>query len=605
VLRYGSHKDGWFRIPVPPTPFPAGSTMGFISSWLDSFKRADTQFGADPDYASEYVKEDGDKPVLGNQDYANATTLVQTADGGIAVVPEKSALKRNLHNRHIQFIALGGGIGTGLFIGSGSELATAGPGSLIINFIIVGVLIMCVVFCLGELAAALPVSGAFSAYASRFVDPAWGFAMGWNYYLQWLVSMPLEFTAAAIVIQFWDPDQKVTPGVWVVIFFLVITAINLFGVRGYAEFEFLATALKVLTVLGLIITLICIDCGGTPSNKYLGTGTWHNPGAFHAGFKGFCSSFTGAALAFSGTELVGLASAETAEPRKVLPKACQQVVLRIVLFYILSLLLVTFVVPYNDPRLTNGNGTYDPHTSPFVIALKIGQIKVLPHIVNAIIIVSTLSVANSAVYAGSRTMLSLAEQGFAPSLFKYVDRAGRPVPAVILSLAFGLLAFLIYTSNEGTIFSWMLSISGLSAVFSWGSICLCYIRFRGAWKYQGLSLRELPWTSPLGIVGAYIGLSLCILVVIANFYASAFPIGEGSMNGNDRAKNFFNGMISLVVVIIFGLVWKLFARTRFVRLGEMDIHTGRREAVSNEVLEQEQAEKRAQPAWKRILAIVF
>ncbi|WFD18465.1 hypothetical protein MCAP1_000668 [Malassezia caprae] len=579
--------------------------MSFISSWFDSFKRADTQFGADPDYASEYVKEGGEKPVLGNEDYANATTLVQTADGGIAVVPEKSALKRNLHNRHIQFIALGGGIGTGLFIGSGSELATGGPGSLIINFLIVAVMIVCVVFSLGELASALPVSGAFSAYASRFVDPAWGFSMGWNYYLQWLIVMPLEFTAAAIVIQYWDPDQKVSPGVWIVIFFVVITTINIFGVRGYAEFEFAATALKVITVIGLIITLICIDCGGTPSNKYLGTGTWHNPGAFNAGFKGFCSSFTGVAFAFAGTELVGLASAETAEPRKVLPKACQQVVIRIVLFYILSLLLVTFVVPYTDPRLTNGSGTYDPHTSPFIIALNIGQIKVLPHIVNAIIILSTLSVANSSVYAGSRTMLSLAEQGFAPSLFKYVDRAGRPLPAVILSLAFGLLAFLIYASNEGTIFSWMLSISGLSAVFAWGSICFCHIRFRAAWKYQGLSLRELPWTSPLGMVGAYTGLFLCILVIIATFYASAFPIGEGKENGNERAEDFFNGMISLVVVIVFGLAWKLIARTRFVRIGEMDIYTGRREAVSDEVLEQEQAEKRAKPTWKRILAMIF
>ncbi|WFD21405.1 hypothetical protein MEQU1_000054 [Malassezia equina] len=581
--------------------------MGFLSGWVDSFKRADTQFGADPDYASEFVKEStgNNKPVLGNQEYANATTLVQTDDGGIAVVPEKSALKRNLHNRHIQFIALGGGIGTGLFIGSGSELATGGPGSLIINFIIVGVMIMCVIFSLGELAATLPVSGAFSAYASRFVDPAWGFAMGWNYYLQWLIVMPLEFTAAAIVIQFWDPDQKVTPGVWVIIFFVVITVINLFGVRGYAEFEFFATALKVITVLGLIIVLICIDCGGTPSNKYLGTGTWYNPGAFNAGFKGFCSSFTGVAFAFAGTELVGLASAETAEPRKVLPKACQQVVIRIVLFYILSLLLVTFIVPYNDPRLTNGSGTYDPHTSPFVIALKIGQIKVLPHIVNAIIIVSTLSVANSSVYASSRTMLSLAEQGFAPSLFKYVDRAGRPLPAVILSLAFGLLAFLIYASNEGTIFGWLLSISGLSAVFAWGSICLCHIRFRGAWLHQGLSLRELPWTSPLGMVGAYTGLSLCVLVVIASFYASAFPIGEGEENSNDRANDFFNGMLSLVIVIVFGLAWKLIRRTRFVRLSEMDIHTGRREAVSDEVLEQEQAEKRAKPTWMRIVEMVF
>lgn len=389
------------------------------------------------------------------------------------------------------------------------------------------------------------------------------------------------------------------------IFIIVITTINFFGVRGYAEFEFAATFIKVTTVIGLIITLIVIDCGGVIGGpSYLGTHTWHDPGPINNGFKGLCTVFTTAAFAFSGSELVGLAAAETKEPRKVLPKACKQIVFRIIMFYVLSLFLVSLIVPYNDPRLSSDHH-YDPHTSPFVIAMEIGRIKVLPHIINAVIIVSTLSVANSAVYAGSRTLLALAEQGLAPKLFKYVDREGRPLPAVSVSLVFGLLSFLIYSAEEGTIFSWMLQISGLAAIFTWGSICFCHIRFRSAWTKQGYTLRELPWASPLGVYGSMAGLFLNILVIAANIYIGAFPPDEATYSPRMRAYEFFNANISLVILLTSLILYKLIKRSKFVRLEDMDIHTGRRDPVSEEVLEQERAEARARPMWKKILSSVF
>ncbi|WFD03796.1 hypothetical protein MOBT1_002490 [Malassezia obtusa] len=581
--------------------------MGIFQNWVDGFKPAETaDFGKDPSYGGEFDEHFDKKPeILGDEEYANAARTVDTPDGGVAYVPEKTPLKRRLDGRHIQFIALGGGIGTGLFIGSAASLTTAGPAFMIVDFLIMGVMLMCVIYALGELACVLPVSGAFSTYASRFIDPAWGFAVGWNYYLQWLIVTPLEFTAAAIVIGFWDPEQKVPIGIWIMIFFLVITFINMFGVRGYAEFEFIATFIKLFTVIGLIITLIVIDCGGVVGGPgYLGTHTWWDPGAINNGFKGFCTVFTTAAFAFSGSELVGLAAAETKQPRKVLPKAAKQIVLRIIFFYVLSLFLVSLIVPFNDPRLTSGHN-YDPHTSPFVIALKIGRVKVLPHIVNAVIIISTLSVANSGVYASSRTLLALAEQGFAPRLFKYVDREGRPLIAVAISLLFGVLAFLVYSSNEGVVFSWLLQISGLAAIFTWGSICMCHVRFRAAWKKQGNSLSELPWASPLGVYGSFLGLFLNVLVIAANIYIGAFDLDEAKESPNERAYNFFNSNISLVVILFFFLCYKLIKRTRIVRLMDMDIHTGRRDPVSVEVLEQERAEARARPFWKRMISTVF
>jgi len=578
--------------------------MGTFQKWLDSFKQADTGVGKEPSFGGEPSDISGEKKQpLGKDEFANTTVAVKTEDGGIIAVPEETSLKRSLKGRHIQFIALGGSIGTGLFVGSGSNLSTGGPGSIIVAYLIVAVMIIPVIFALGELAAVLPVTGAFSTYATRFIDPSWGFAMGWNYFLQWYVTFPLEATAATILINFWDQDEKVPKAVWIIIFWLIIAFINLFGVRGYGEFEFIATSIKVLGILGFIICAIVVDCGGSPSGTYLGARGWHTTDAFLYGFKGFCSVFITAAFAFSGTELVGLAAAETSNPRKEIPKACKQVLLRVLLFYILSLFLITLIVPADDPRLQGSSN--DARASPFVIVIQMGQIHALPQIFNAIILLSALSVGNASVYGGSRTLLSLAEQGMAPKFFRYVDRAGRPLPSVLFCLAFGFLGFLIYGSSSNTVFTWLLSISGLSAIFAWISTCWAHIRFRAAWTRQGNSLKMLPWISPLGLWGSWIGLILNILVIAASFYGSAWPIDEGTMNPSDRASTFFENMLSLPIVLFFFIAHKIWTRSRFVRIDEIDVQTGRRDPISEEVLEQERAERRALPLWKRCLTALF
>ena len=583
--------------------------MGAFQNWKDSFKPAEKGYGHDTTYGGDFPEHMGDKPeVLGDMEYTNTAKAVEMGDGHVEFMPQESALKRRLQSRHVQFIALGGSIGTGLFIGSGQKLATAGPASLLIDFIIVGIMLMCVVFALGELATILPVSGAFSAYSTRFVDPAWGFAMGWSYWLQWIVVMPLEFTAATIVLKFWDdyphPALNCPKGVWIVIFLAIIVFINLFGVRGYGEAEFVISLIKIITVIGFIIACIVISVGGGLNNHYYGAHYWHDPGAFNNAFKGFCSVFPNAAFAFAGTELVGLAAAETAEPRKMIPKACKQVIVRLMLLYLVPLFLITLLLRYNDKSLV-GSSSYDPNASPFVLVFKETGVRAVPHIVNVVIVLSTLSVANSSVFGSSRTLLALAEQGLAPKFFRYVDREGRPLPAVVVSLLFGCLAFLIYAKNEGTIFDWLVDISSLALIFTWGSTCLAHIRFRMAWKRRGRTLRQIPWTSPLGVTGSMVGFALNVLVVVANFYISAFPIDEGSKNSNDRADSFFEGMISLVIALVLFIGWKIYKRTRVVKLDEMDLDTGRREEVSDELLEQERFEFRARPWHQRVFYSIF
>jgi amino acid transporter len=290
-----------------------------------------------------------------------------------AMATAHSPLSRKLKSRHLQMIAIGGSIGTGLFVGSGKALHSGGPAALLIGFSAIGLMLYCVIQALGELAVVFPVSGAFSTFCTRFIDPAWGFAIGWSYAVQWLVVLPLELVAASITIGYWN--SPINPAAWVSIFYVVVVVINLFGVRGYGEAEFVFSLIKVLAVVGFIILGVILDCGGGPIGGYIGGRYFDNPGAFAHGFKGVCSVFVTAAFSFTGTELVGLAAAETENPRKTLPSAAKQVFWRILLFYILSLLMVGLLVPYNDPRLL-GDSSVDAAASPFVMSINNAGIKV-------------------------------------------------------------------------------------------------------------------------------------------------------------------------------------------------------------------------------------
>ena len=266
-----------------------------------------------------------------------------------------------------------------------------------------------------------------------------------------------------------------------------------------------------------------VDCGGVSSDSrgYIGARYWHDPGAFLNGFKGFCSVFVTAAFAFGGTELVGLAAAEAADPRKTLPKATKQVFWRITFFYVISLFIVGLIVPSNSSDLLNASSS-DTKDSPFVLAIRLAGVKGLPSVFNAVITISVLSVANSCTFASTRTMQALSAHGMAPKFLEYIDKKGRPVWCILIQIAFGFLAFIGEANSESTVFSWLLSLSGLSYFFVWMSICLSHIRFRRGWALAGHSLNELPYQASFGVVGSYIGFGLNAIALIATFYVSLF-----------------------------------------------------------------------------------
>jgi yeast amino acid transporter len=420
-----------------------------------------------------------------------------------------------------------------------------------------------------------------------------------SYAMQWLVVLPLEIVSATLTIQYWS-HGSINNDAFVAIFLVLIVTINLFGVKGYGEAEFVFSIVKVTAVVGYIILGIIINVGGGPGGSYIGGKYWYDPGAFHNGFKGLCSVFVNAAFAFAGTELVGLAAAETANPRKSLPTAIKQVFWRISLFYVVSLILVGLLVPYTDHRLLSGSSSVDATASPFVISIQEAGIQGLPSVFNAVIMIAVLSVGNSSVYGSSRTLAALAEQGQAPKILAYIDRKGRPIVAIGIASVLGLLGFFAGSAHQKDAFDWMIALSGLSSIFTWGSICLAHIRFRRGWKQQGHSLDELAFRSQPGIVGSWIGFTFNCLVLIAQVWVGAWPIHYGRDTPSQQAEAFFKLYLAAPVVIIFYVPYKLWYRTPFIRTYNMDLHTGIRDLNVSELIADEKAERRTWPTWKRI-----
>ncbi|KAK6378847.1 uncharacterized protein PV06_10506 [Exophiala oligosperma] len=528
------------------------------------------------------------EPIEHGDDGVSNEKRVQTTDDGpgaftdiVMETRQKNNLHRNLKGRHMQMIAIGGAIGAGLFIGSSSSFTQGGPGSVLLGFMIIGLQVYTMMQALAEMSVLYPVNGAFTMYICRFVDPSWGFACAWEYAISWLTVLPFEISAACNIIHFWTDVENVNNAAWIVPLLTALVAIQYFGVRGYGEVEFVISMIKVTACVGFMILGIIINCGGVPTDNrgYIGARYWHSPyTAFLNGFHGFCSVFVNAAFAYTGTELTGLAAAESERPRKEIPKASKQVVWRILIFYIINLFLVGLIVPANSDLY--GSAGAESRHSPFVIAIQLANIKALPSIFNAVILIAVMSVANSCTFGSTRTIQALAANGMAPKILAYIDRKGRPLSVTILQLLFGCLAFINLAPNGGTIFTWLLSLSGLAIIFIYGSIALAHIRFRNAWKYNGHSLDELPFRAAFGVWGSYLCVLISVLALMAQFYVALYPIGGPNLD----AGTFFQLYLAGPLIIFLYCIWKVWSwfkrpadRPFFIALKNIDIYTGMRE----------------------------
>ncbi|GAA6058880.1 hypothetical protein JCM10212_002824 [Sporobolomyces blumeae] len=518
---------------------------------------------------------------------------------------EAPLLQQKMKKRHLQMIAVGGSIGTGLFVGSGQALRVGGPLGILIAWTIVGVMLINVTQALGEMCILYPVSGGFYTLAVRFLDPGFGMAMGWNYFAQWAVVLPLEITAAGITMQYWEKAAAVPIGVWITVFWFAIILLNLFGTLGYAEEEFWGCCLKLLTAIIFVVIGIVLNVGGGKNeySEYVGGRYWHDPGALANGFHGICAVFVTAAFSFAGTELVGIAATETANPRMYLPAAVKGTFWRITIIYLSSLVIIGMNLPYNDPRLLGGGD--GAGTSPFVIMAERAGLNGLDSYLNVVICISVLSIGLSCVYGGSRVLTALAETGYAPKIFTYVDKSGRPLYSVIVVLLFGPIAYVNCASAGAVVFNWLQALSGLSTLFSWLAICLSHIRFRKAWRVQGHSVDELPFKAFGGVWGSWLGLILVCLTLIAQFYVAIWPVGGMADTAGERAEDFFLVYLALPVLLVFWVGAIIKKRTRPWRASEIDLDTGRKSWLSADEMNAWRAERSKAPRHIKIYRWLF
>ncbi|KAG2152769.1 general APC amino acid permease [Suillus clintonianus] len=458
---------------------------------------------------------------------------------------------------------IAGTMGTGLFLGTGEAIRTAGPLGALIAFALVGSVAYSSLCSLGEMTSLAPISGSFPYFASRWVDPALGFA---NYFFVSFHSVsieivpiwffvPVEISGAQILISMWDSHHA---AVYTVIVCILICATNIF----------------VIMITGLIIVGLVIDLGGAPNHQRLGFQYWNNPGVF-AGpgleprypaldhFLGIMSVITQAAFAYQGMEIVAIAASETQNPRRNISKAIRRVFYRILIFYILGVFVAGLIVPSTNSDLLMGSGF--SAKSPFVIAMQTSGIRVLPAVVNAGFITSAFSAGNSFLFCSSRILYGLALRKQAPQFLTICTKKGVPIVAVLCSSAFAFLSLMNVSSGAETVFNWFQHLCVMGGFFGWLSINITYIFFNRGLRYQGIDRRKLHYWNPLQPWLSVWGLIWCIIFILINGYNVFWDFD---------ASSFLTSYLNIPLFFGLFLFWKVTRSTEIWKLDDMDFTTG-------------------------------
>ncbi|MEU2823990.1 amino acid permease [Streptomyces bacillaris] len=393
--------------------------------------------------------------------------------------PDSSdGLQAGLKNRHLSMIAIGGVIGAGLFVGSSAGIAAAGP-AILISYAMVGLMVVLVMRMLGEMAAARPSSGSFSAYADQALGRWAGFSIGWLYWFFWVVVLAVEATAGAKILESWIPG--VPQWAWALIVMVVLTATNLVSVGSYGEFEFWFAGIKVVAIAAFVVVGLLAVFGLLPGSDNPGSGLAHltdSGGFFPEGPGAILTGVLMVVFSFMGSEIVTLAAGESADPQRAVSKATNSVIWRIAVFYLGSIFVVLTLLPWNDPSILE-KGSY-------VAALDSIGIPHAGQVMDFIVLTAVLSCLNSGLYTASRMAFSLGERGDAPKSFAKVNQRGVPRAAILSSVVFGFVAVFFNYQWPDTVFQFLLNSSGAVALFVWLVICFTQLRMRA------IILRESP-----------------------------------------------------------------------------------------------------------------
>ncbi|KAH7175298.1 amino acid permease/ SLC12A domain-containing protein [Dactylonectria macrodidyma] len=518
----------------------------------------------------------------------------------------RTETKRNIKSRHAQMLAIGGTIGTGLFVGAGQALAVAGPANLFMAYSIICFFVYGIVTAVAEVAAYLPSPGSsMSSHGTRFVSRSLGFAMGWLYWYSFGILVAYEVTAASLVINYWPNTIHIA--VWITIMLAVILALNFSPVKWYAESEFWFASLKVIMIIGLLLLAFILAVGGGPDGKKIGFSYWNDPGAMNeylvtgtAGrFCAFIYALTFSMFSFNfGPELIVLTSGEMRSPRKNLPTAAKNFVWRLITFYALGALAISVICRSDAPGLTDGG--FGAAASPWVIAIKDSGIKILDSIINAGIILSAWSSGNSFLYMSSRSLYSMAKSGNAPAIFARCNRHGVPVYATLCSALFGPLAYMNVGNSTSQVFNWFINMTNTAGFTSWVCCCIILLRFRKACKAQGVT--DIPFQSWLQPWASYVCMVFFICLLGLNGFSVFFP-------GHWSVSSFLTAYIGLPIflAIYFGHRIYHWKDSWMIAPGEVDMHTGLDaiKALEETESEQEYPQKRGAgaKAWRVVKSL--
>ena len=469
-----------------------------------------------------------------------------------------NTLQRKLKARHLTMISLGGAIGTGLFLGSGPAIHSAGPGGALVAYTVIGIMVYFIMTSLGELASFMPVSGAFSTYATRFIDPALGFALGWNYWFTWAMTLAAELSAATMVMKFWFPHSP--SFLWSSLFLVLIFLLNYVSVKGYGEGEYWFSLIKVATIIIFIVVGILMIFG-IMNGEAIGFKNFTVGDApFAGGFLATLGIFIAAGFSFQGTEIVGVAAGESEEPAKNVPRAVRSIFWRIFLFYILAILVIGLIVPYT-------NGSLQGHTimvSPFTMVFEKVGLAFAASVMNAIILTAVLSAGNSSLYVTSRMLYSMANEGLAPRIFGKLNKRGVPIWGLIVTSLVGMLAFFASVFGDGVIYIWLMNAVGVTGFIFWLGIAASHYRFRKAYIAQGYSLDDLPYLSKWFPFGPIFSFALCFFVLMAQNY-QAF-LGD-TINWASVIATY----IGIPFFLVMWLGYKFIKKTKVIPLEECQI----------------------------------
>ncbi len=386
---------------------------------------------------------------------------------------DSSEMKRGLKNRHLQMIALGGAIGTGLFYGSASTIALAGP-AVMLSYLIGGVVIFFIMRMLGEMAVDEPVSGSFSYYATKYWGKFPGFLSGWNYWFNYVLVSMAELTAVGIYMQFWYPDMPQ----WIaaLVCLVVITTVNLINVRLYGEFEFWMALVKISAIVLMIVLGLCLLFGsGQPFPDNI-SNIWQNGGFMPNGWWGLALSITVVMFSFGGIELIGITAGEAENPDHTIPKAINQVIWRILIFYVGTMAVLMALWPWNKVGM---------EASPFVQIFSNVGVPAAAHILNFVVLTAAVSVYNSAIYSNSRMLYGLAMKNEAPEFLGKLSKRGVPVNGIFVSSGITLLCVALNYFFPGKVFMVLMSVATIAATISWMTITITHLKFRAKCLAQG------------------------------------------------------------------------------------------------------------------------